>query len=97
MITGVHEQAAMTYREEYNDQISDRGLWTAVLLQALEDWRSSNARLRDEAEKFFFHSESDFATVCRCAGLEPQSVRGKLRKMKQVAPVRPVFSLPLVA
>lgn len=97
MITGIHEQAATNCQEEYNEPVSDRRLWTAVLLQALEDWTSSNMRLRAEAEKFFFHSNGDFATVCRGAGLEPGSVLSKLEKMKRAAPTQQAFRLPLVA
>jgi hypothetical protein len=96
MITGIHEQAAANYREEYNEPISDRRVWTAVLLQALEDWGSSNTRLRTEAEKFFFQSDSDFAAVCRGAGLEPGCVLNKLQKMNRAA-AQPAFRLARVA
>lgn len=75
-----------------NVEISERRLWAAVLLQALEDWRSGNVRRRTEAEKFFFESEKDFATVCRCAGLEPGSVVAKLQKMRTTIQ-RPTISL----
>jgi hypothetical protein len=97
MISGTHEQAATNCREEYNEQIPDRRLWTAVLLQALEDWSSSNMRLRIAAEKFLFESGRDFATVCEGAGLEPGCVLHKLQTIKRISPARPVFQLPLVA
>jgi len=54
-LNGIYQEAATMAREEYTDS----GLWTAVLLQALEDWKSCNRRLRAEAEKFFFDSGSD--------------------------------------
>jgi hypothetical protein len=86
MITGIHGQAASNATEENVDaQISERRIWTAVLLQALEDWRYGNLRRQKEAEKFIFHCENDFATVCRSAGLEPSSVLAKLQRMRPVA------------
>jgi len=96
MITGIHEQAAANFQPEYAEPISDRRLWSAVLLQALEDWSSSNMRLRAEAEKFFFEGGDDFAKVCRGAGMEPGCVLNKLQKMKRT-PAQPVFRLPMVA
>lgn len=85
MNTGIQEQKSDDAEEQYAEQVSERSLWTAVLLQAIEDWRSGNIRRQTEAERFFFKSEKDFATVCRGAGLEPSSVLAKLQKMKDVA------------
>jgi hypothetical protein len=79
--------------QEKQERFSDRGLWTAVLLQALEDWKSGNMRLKRAAEEFFFEDESDFAQVCRGAGLSPESVLGKLRAMKAAVAAQPAFSL----
>ena len=85
MNRGTHEQASDETEEQYGVHLSERGLWVAVLLQAIEDWRSSNIRRQTEAETFFFKSEKDFAIVCRGAGLEPSSVLPKLQRMKNVA------------
>lgn len=68
--------------EETTEQFSERRLWTAVLLQALEDWKSGNRRLSKAADNFFFESSEDFARACRGAGLAPESVMSKLRIMK---------------
>ncbi len=78
----IYENAAKT-QDEGSDQISERRLWTAVLLQALEDWKSSNMRRSAEAEKFFFQSGPDFAKVCLAAGLAPDSVSSRLGRMKK--------------
>jgi hypothetical protein len=86
MIIGIHEEASKRMEESKDEQTSQRGLWCAVLLQAIEDWRSSNARRRAEAEKFFFNSPKDFERVCRGAGLEATSVIAKLQKMKATMP-----------
>jgi hypothetical protein len=83
--------------QEILESGSDRRLWTAVLLQALEDWGSTNKRVHTSAEEFLFQSEGDFVTVCRGAGLEPSSVLARLQKMKKIAPRPQMFQLPLVA
>lgn len=77
--------------EEYSDQFSSRRLWTAVLLQALDDWKSSNMRLKTNAERFFFQSSADFSNVCRSAGLAPESVLSRLRRMSALARQQPTF------
>jgi hypothetical protein len=86
MIIGIHQEASKRMEEHHDEQVSQRGLWCAVLLQAIEDWRSPNAKRRAEAEKFFFNSPKDFERVCRGAGLEVTSVIAKLQKMKSTMP-----------
>jgi hypothetical protein len=86
MITGISEQTSKGTEEHFDAQFSQRRLWTAVLLQAIEDWRSNNIRRQREAERFFFSCEKDFSTVCRSAGFEPSAVLAKLQKMKLVTP-----------
>jgi hypothetical protein len=88
----IHGQASKNSKENFDFQISEKRLWTAVLLQALEDWKSCNMRRRSEAEKFFFESESDFETVCRGAGLNPSSVISKLQKMRTAVQQQPWFA-----
>jgi hypothetical protein len=87
----IYQDAANRATENQMGEFMDRRLWTAVLLQALEDWKSPNMRLCLAAEKFFFESEEDFGRVCRGAGLSPESVLGRLRRMKETIPQRPVF------
>ena len=43
--------------QETSEQFSDRRLWAAVLLQALEDWKSGNRRLNKAAETFSLTAE----------------------------------------
>lgn len=87
----IYQEAANRAQLENVEQVSEKRLWTAVLLQALEDWQSSNMRRKQEADKFFFQSHDDFSRVCRGAGLVPESVLGRLRRMKTVAVQRPVL------
>jgi hypothetical protein len=93
----IYQEAADKAMEGQGGEISHRKLWTAVLLQALEDWKGSNARRRSEAEKFFFESPEDFNVVCCGAGLVPDSVLIRLRRMKETAAPRRVFQWPLAA
>lgn len=86
METGIHENSSNSLRESYHTEIPERRLWAAVLLQAIEDWRSSNMRRRREAEKFLFSNGNDFATVCQGIGLEPSVVLAKLRRARSLAP-----------
>jgi hypothetical protein len=75
----------------------ERKLWLAVLVQAVEDWRSNNMQRHREAEAFFFQCGEDFACVCSSAGLDPQSLKERLEKLKpaaQAAPVRPCAVWP---
>jgi hypothetical protein len=87
----IYQDAANNANENHQEDFIERRLWAAVLLQALGDWNSSNARHRKEAETFFFERPEDFARVCRGAGLAPNSVLARLRRMKEAAPQRPMF------
>jgi hypothetical protein len=84
----IHQEAAKNATEDQAGVLSEKSLWVAVLLQALEDWGSSNSRHREEADRFFFGCPEDFARVCRGAGLAPCSVLTRLQKMKAAAPPR---------
>ena len=79
----IHQNAANDAKEVNSTECSGRRLWTAVLLQAIEDWQSGNARRKHEAEKFLFESSTDFDRVCTAAGLAPGSVLRKLQRIKK--------------
>jgi hypothetical protein len=61
--------------------ISERRLWTAVLVNAIEDWRSGTLRARREAQNFLFNDNEDFETVCSAAGLDWNYFRLRLLKV----------------
>lgn len=67
---------------EQNAELPERRLWCAVLVQAVEDWRSANIRRQREAEAFLFRNEKDFTSVCMSAGIEAGSLLPELTKMK---------------
>jgi hypothetical protein len=77
----IYQDAASQAQEENDGGFSQRRLWTAVLLQAIEDWTSTNLRRQREAEKFLFQSKDDFARVCRGAALEPSTILSKLQRL----------------
>ncbi|HWF38507.1 MAG TPA: hypothetical protein VG322_08315 [Candidatus Acidoferrales bacterium] len=87
----IYQEAANNAKESQAEEFSEKRLWAAVLLQALEDWSSNNSRHREEADRFFFGCPEDFARVCRGAGLAPTGVLARLRRMKETAPRRPTF------
>lgn len=66
-----------------DEQGGARRLWSAVLLQALEDWQSASLGRHAEAEKFLFQNKKDLASVCQSAGLEFSSVASRLERMKR--------------
>jgi hypothetical protein len=74
----MHADANNSVTEEL---IGERRLWTAVLVNAVEDWRTGTLRARREAQDFLFEDAEDFATVCAGAGLNPESMRTKLLKI----------------
>ena len=63
--------------------ISERRLWTAVLVKAIDDWRNGPLRARREAQKFLFDDTRDFPEVCAGAGIDPTSFRMKLLTIGQ--------------
>ena len=63
--------------------ISERRLWTAVVVMAVEDWRNGSLRARREAQSFLFEDNADFQAVCASAGLDPATLRARLLKIGQ--------------
>lgn len=61
--------------------ISERRLWIAVLVTAVEDWRSGTLRERRDAQHFLFEDRSDYERVCASAGVDPMSFRSNLLRI----------------
>lgn len=55
------------------DLIAERRLWTAVVVHAVEDWKTGTLRARREAQQFLFENSQDFELVCAGAGLDPET------------------------
>ena len=91
MNIGIHGQESKHAREHHDEQFAERRLWTAVLLQAMEDWRSGNMRRQREAAEFLFESREDFERACAGAGLDSGALRSKLHRMKPLVKQEPVL------
>jgi hypothetical protein len=74
------------------EMISARRLWTAVLVNAVEDWRNGSLRARREAQEFLFDNDEDFEMVCTAAGLDSSDFRNRLSKVGQRVEARVPFS-----
>lgn len=70
------------------EMIGERRLWTAVVVSAVEDWRSGSLRARLEAQKFLFENTQDFELACAGAGLDPGDIRSRLLKLGQLVQAR---------
>jgi hypothetical protein len=74
------------------DSIGEYRLWTAVIVKAIEDWRSGTLRARREAQKFLFEDNRDFFDVCSSAGLDPVRFRTQLLKIgRRIAMEGPIL------
>ena len=62
----------------HNQESANQRLWLAVIESAVAEWMRGSARHRRKAEYFLFQDEDDFPSVCRSAGLNPESVRETL-------------------
>lgn len=78
----------MTAQVYVNDQntvteglISERRLWMAVLVNAIDDWRTGTMRARREAQDFLFNNDADLDMVCSGAGLDWSDFRMRLAKV----------------
>ena len=85
-------------KETFTEVWAEQRIWTAVIARAVEEWASGTLRSQREAETFLFGDQKDFPMVCRSAGLDPDTLRRKLRKLKEsgtgpsVRAERPPFS-----
>ena len=77
------------------ETISERRLWTAVIVNAVEDWRGGTLRARREAQDFLFNSDQDFEMVCAGAGLNPAGFRAKLLRLGCLVRLEGPFTLRL--
>jgi hypothetical protein len=62
------------------DLIAERGLWTAVVVNAVEEWKRVCCARR-EAQQFLFENKDDFGLVCAGAGLDANDMRSRLKKV----------------
>ncbi|MGH9700868.1 MAG: hypothetical protein ACRD5R_04580 [Candidatus Acidiferrales bacterium] len=77
--------------------IAERRMWAAVILLAIEDWKTGTLRMRREAQKFLFENQRDFEDVCANAGLNAANLRAQLRKAGRLVEMQGPLSRPLAA
>ncbi|HEV2489109.1 MAG TPA: hypothetical protein VGT03_04820 [Candidatus Acidoferrales bacterium] len=74
------EQKVICRGIEAEEPVSEQKIWAAVLLQAVDDWRSTNVKLHRDAEQFLFREKNDFDVVCASAGIDSSSFRSRLAR-----------------
>jgi hypothetical protein len=77
--------------------ISERRLWTAVIVMAVQDWHTGTLRARREAQTFLFEDKSDFDDVCGTAGLDPENLRTRLLKIGKMVEMQGPYLHPVAA
>jgi hypothetical protein len=75
--------------------IAEQRVWTAVIARTVEEWVRGPLGSQREAEAYLFSDEKDFPDVCRSAGLDPQTLRRKLSRLKKSG-AGPAAVLPYV-
>jgi hypothetical protein len=53
-----------------------------VIANTIREWIHGSARMQREAEEFLLHDEDDFLTVCCSAGMNPETLRDRLKKLR---------------
>jgi hypothetical protein len=61
---------------------AEERLWRAVIAKTLEEWVRGPLRYSRIAEEFLFHDNKDFQSVCSSAGMDPRSLREKLKSIR---------------
>ena len=62
--------------------IAEMKLWSAVIANTIREWIHGSVRLQREAEEFLLRDEDDFPTVCYSAGMNPETLRDRLKKLR---------------
>lgn len=60
----------------------EQKLWRAVIASTVEEWVHGPLSKKREAEQFLFHDAKDYRTVCFSAGINPESLRDRLQKIR---------------
>lgn len=71
---------------EHHEEQNDKQLWAAVIGTAIEDATSLRTNTRAQREKrealdWLLHDGHDFTLVCSLAGLDPEAVRDRMKRL----------------
>jgi hypothetical protein len=72
----------VTEPETDRGSVSESRLWQAVIISAIQDWRSGPLRLKNQAGDYLFQDKKDFPLVCHLAGMNAGQLRAKLTKLR---------------
>jgi len=65
---------------------SETRLWQAVIVTTIQEWISGTLRRKRQAEEFLFQDQKDFPAVCQSAGLDADTLRTKLNRLRLQRP-----------
>jgi hypothetical protein len=68
-----------------HQETAEQILWRAVIASTVEEWMHGQLRRKREAEEFLFQNDKDYNIVCVSAGIDPQNLRERLRKIRASA------------
>jgi hypothetical protein len=80
------------YQSSEDQEIPEVRLWRSVITSTVEEWIYSPGHKKHEAEQFLFHDNKDFPTVCSSAGIDPENLRSRLRKIQAGMGQKPALS-----
>ena len=66
--------------------VPEHRLWSAVILNTVQEWLSGPLGLSQPAEQYLFHDEKDFPWGCESAGMNPGRLRSRLVRMRKNDP-----------
>lgn len=90
-------ETSVNHEEITEGSIGERRIWLAVIILAIEDWRTGTLRARREAQTFLFENHGDFDDVCANAGLSAANLRAQLRKAGRQVEMQGPLVRPLAA
>jgi len=80
------------YQAVEDQEIPELRLWRAVITSTVEEWFYSPGHKQHEAEHFLLYDNKDFPAVCSSAGIDPQNLRSRLRKIQAGMKQKPSLS-----
>jgi hypothetical protein len=79
---GEYMQDNMNCNSDHLD-IPEQRMWRAVIASTVAEWVNGPLTKKREAEQFLFHDQHDYRTVCFSAGINPETLRARLEKIRE--------------